>query len=304
METVLITGGSGLIGKRLAKKLEERGYNVSVLGRSRSKGLQFPHYHWDIDNNEIDEEAIASADYIIHLAGAGIGDKRWTSKRKQQIIDSRIKSATLLFDEVRKQNKKLKGFISSSAIGYYGAKTSDKIFVETDAPADDFLGQICLEWEQAADRFLELGIRTAKIRTGVVLTQQGGALAKMSIPVKTGFGSAIGSGKQFIPWIHIDDLCGIYLKAIEDIKMHGSFNAVAPEHLTNKAFTMALARLFNKSLWFPNIPAFFMRILFGKMADILLTGSRVSADKIQEAGYTFQFPDIESALKRLLNQHK
>jgi len=301
MANVLISGGNGIIGESLTKGLQERGFEVAILSRERSKNQQFPTYIWDIKKTEIDKEAIAVADYIVHLSGANIGAKRWTKKRKQQIIESRIKSGQLIFDETRKQNKNLKAFISASASGYYGAITSDKILSETDPPGDDFLGQTCREWERVADKFVDLGIRTVKIRTGVVLTKRGGALSKMIIPIRKGFGSALGNGKQYLPWIHIDDLCNIYIRAIEDSQMLGAYNAVAPEHLTNKAFTQSLADILNKSLWFPNIPTFVMKILFGKMSDILLQGSRISAERIQATGYKFLFPSLKSALKQLIH---
>ncbi len=301
MATVLITGGTGLIGEHLCKRLLERGYKVAILSRTSRNREQIATYIWDINKLEIDEEAIADADYIIHLSGINIGAKRWTTKRKQQIIDTRVNSGQLVFDEVRKQNKNLKAFISSSATGYYGAITSDKIFSEVDPPADDFLGQTCRAWEDVADKFMGIGIRTVKIRTGVVLTKKGGALSKMIIPVKTGLGSALGNGKQYLPWIHIEDLCGIYIKAIEDTQMIGAYNAVAPEHLTNKEFTQKLAYTLKKAFWFPNIPAFAMKLIFGKMSEILLQGSRVSAQKIQDRGYKFLFPGLESALKQLMS---
>ena len=300
MSTVLITGGTGLIGEQLSKRLKDKGYEVAILSRARSKEEQILTYIWDLNKFEIDKEAIATADFIIHLSGSSIGEKRWTTKRKQQIIDSRIKSGQLIFDEIRKQNKNLKAFISASAIGYYGTTTSNKIFYETDPPGDDFLGRTCREWEQVADGFKNIGIRTVKIRTGVVLTKRGGALSKIKIPIKTGLGSAIGTGKQYIPWIHIDDLCGIYIKAIEDTQMIGAYNAVAPEHVTNKEFTQRLTTILKKTVWFPNIPAVVMKTLFGEMSEILLQGSRVSAEKIQTTGYNFQFPSLEGALKQLM----
>lgn len=301
MAKVLITGGTGLIGNHLCTRLMENGYEIAILSRGISKDEQIRTYSWDLDKFEIDEEAIASADYIINLSGTSIGEKRWTKKRKQQIIESRIKSGQLIFNEVRKQNINLKAFISASAIGYYGSITSDRIFDETDPPGNDFLGQTCRDWENTANKFNDVGIRTVIIRTGVVLTNQGGALSKMIVPIKAGLGAALGTGKQYFPWIHIDDLCNIYIKAIEDSQLTGAYNAVAPEHLTNKEFTRSLADNLGKRLWLMNIPAFVMRLIFGKMSEILLKGSRVSSEKIQAAGYKFQFPGLESALKHLIH---
>jgi uncharacterized protein len=302
MATILITGGTGLVGRFLCKKLKDKGYSVAILGRASQKNGETPTYSWDIDKNEIEKEAIESADYIIHLAGANIGDKRWTAKRKKIIIDSRVNTGRLIFDQIKTNKNRLKAFISASAIGYYGAITSDKIFSETDPPYGDFLGETCRQWEQLADNFEKLGIRTVKIRTGVVLTNQGGALAKIRMPINMGIGSAIGNGRQYMPWIHIDDLCGIYLKAIEDTEMSGAYNAIAPAHQTNRDFTKTLARILNKPFWFPNIPGIVMKIMLGEMSAILLKGSRVSSEKIIHAGYQFKFPDLESALVDLLDK--
>lgn len=300
MASVLITGGTGLIGRHLSRRLQEKGYEVALLSRTKNYKEQIPSYIWDINKGEIDQKAISEADYIIHLSGVNIGEKRWTKKRKQQILESRIKSGQLIFGEVVKRNMNLRAFISASAVGYYGSLTSPEIFHETAPPAEDFLGQTCEAWEKEADRFMDAGIRTVKIRTGVVLTKQGGALSKMAWPAKRGFGAALGNGKQYLPWIHINDLCGIYLKAIEDTNMTGAYNAVAPDHITNKEFTRALAQGYKRTLWLPNIPGIVMKLMFGKMSEILLQGSRVSADKIQARGYKFQFPGLPGAIRNLL----
>lgn len=299
MATVLISGGTGLIGKHLTNRLREKGYQVAILSRSSKNDQQTSHYTWDISKGEIDKEAIAKADYIIHLAGVSVGDKRWTNNRKRQIIESRIKSGKLLYDEVKRQNKDIKAFISASAIGYYGTLTSDKVFIESDPPGNDFLGQTCRQWEDIADKFSDTEIRTVKIRIGVVLSERGGALSKMAMPIKYRFGSALGSGKQYIPWIHMDDLLEIYIKAIEDVEMQGAYNAVAPEHITNKKFTHTIASILKRRLWFLKVPAFVLKILFGQMSSILLEGSRVSSQKIQDAGYKFLYSGLEGALKHL-----
>ena len=299
MAKVLITGGTGLVGKHLCRRLKDLGYEVSVLSRNKVKSTEFETCFWDLDSDVIDVKAINSADYIIHLAGINIGEKRWTTKRKQLIVDSRIKSAALIVNNLDKQKNNLHAFITASAIGYYGAITTENIFKEDDPAAVDFLGQTCKKWEEVADKFTDLGIRTVKIRTGIVLTKEGGALSKMSFPVKMGVGSAIGSGKQYLPWIHIDDLCNIYVKAIEDTKMSGAYNAVAPEHLTNLQFTQSIAHSLNKAIWAPNIPSLVMKLIFGKMSEMLLNGSRVSADKIMKTGFVFKFPNLELALRQL-----
>ena len=259
-------------------------------------------YLWNLDENIIPKEAIETADYIIHLAGENIGDKRWTAKRKKLIVESRVKSSLLIYNKVKEYNKNIVVFIAASAIGYYGIKTTEKIFYEEDSPANDFLGNTCTQWEQSSIKFKQLNIRTVILRTGVVLAKNKGALSKMIIPVRMGVGSAMGTGNQYIPWIHIDDLCNLYIKAIKDPKMEGVFNAVAPSHPTNKVFMRTLARVLKKPFWFPNVPAYAMKLIFGKMSEMLLNGSRVSADKILSSGFTFRFPNLESALTNLLEK--
>lgn len=299
MKNVLITGGTGLIGTHLIKKLKEKGYNVSLLSRKSSIIDKVLVYKWDPDNNLLDPKALETADCVIHLAGAGIGDKRWTKKRKKLIAESRIKTGELLYNKVQETGTKLKAFISASGSGYYGTVTTNKIFSETDKPSKDFIGEICRKWEQSADRFAKSGIRTIKVRTGIVLAAKGGALARMITQVKFGIGSAIGSGRQYLPWIHIDDLCGIYIKAIEDELLTGTYNAVAPQHITNKEFMRTLAKVQKKPFFFPAIPSFLVKIIFGEMSGIILKGSRISAEKIISAGYSFRYPDLETALMGL-----
>jgi uncharacterized protein (TIGR01777 family) len=299
METVLITGGTGLIGSHISKKLKEKGYTIAFLSRKRNTDGQIPVYFWDPDKNIIHPEAISGTDYIIHLAGAGIGDKRWTKKRRELISDSRIKTGELILRKFQESGKNLKAFISASGIGYYGTITSDKIFNETDPPSDDFLGEVCRKWEEMADRFNEAGVRTVKLRTGVVLSDKGGALERLTNTVKMGIGSPLGSGRQYIPWIHIDDLCNLYLKAVEDPAMTGAWNAVAPEHTTNREFMRILAEVLGKPFFFPAVPSFVLKMLLGKMSGIILKGSRASAGKIISSGYKFEYPGLENALKNL-----
>jgi len=301
MTTVLITGGTGLVGKELTRQLKAKGYEVIHLSRTaNNNNAEIPTYYWDYTKDLIEPEAIEKADYIIHLAGENVSSKRWTTKRKKQIIDSRVKTAELLFEKIKEKNKTPKAFITASGTNYYGTLTCDKIFSETDAAATDFLGETCKLWEVAADHFKNAGIRTVKIRTGVVLTRHSGALEKIALPVKLGVGSALGSGKQYIPWIHIDDLCSIYIKAIEDGKMQGEYNAVAPQHITNRDFGRAIAEVLKKPFWFPTIPAFIIKLVFGEMGNIVLKGSRLSSEKIKDAGYQFKFTSLENALRNLL----
>lgn len=300
MKRVLIAGGSGQIGKYLSNRLLEEGYNVSLLSRKKLLIDEIHTYLWDVEKKSIDDEAIKTSDYIINLSGANIGDKRWSSKRKKEILNSRVESNKLLFEKVRELNNNLNAFITASAVGYYGVKTSDKIFKETDDPADDFLGTVCSKWEKESDSFKGLGIRTVKIRTGVVLNNGPGALSKMMLPIKMFIGSPLGSGKQFVPWIHIEDLSNLYIKALEDDRMNGAYNAVAVEHITNTELTNALAKKMNRPIILPNVPSFVLRLLMGEMAEIALEGSRVSSEKLTESGFQFTFRNIESVLNNLI----
>ncbi len=299
---ILITGGTGLIGKRLTELLIEKGHSVSVLSRSKKKSSDsIRYYTWDLKKKTIEKEAIVQADVIVHLAGANVGEGRWTSKRKKEIIDSRISSGNLLFNTVKKHNPDLQAFITSSAIGYYGMTTSDRVFIETDKPGFDFLANVCLKWEAVADQFNKLGIRTAKLRTGVVLDKNEGALAKLITPIKLGIGSALGSGKQAMPWIHLEDICGIYLHLIENSQLHGAFNGVAPSKDNNHDFSKAVAQVMDKPFWFPKVPSFALRLLLGEQSVIALEGSHISSKKIQESGYYFQFKNLRDALTEILD---
>ncbi|MGJ8744748.1 TIGR01777 family oxidoreductase [Polaribacter sp.] len=291
MAKIIITGGTGLVGKRLSKLLIDKNNDVVILSRNPKNTNEFK---WDISAQYVDEKALVNADYIIHLAGAGIADKRWTKERKQIIIDSRVKSANLLFDKIKELKIDLKGFISASGIGYYGAITSDLVFEETDNVGADFLGEVCQKWEHAAHQFSTENIPVTILRTGIVLSDKGGALEKMKTPII----APLGSGKQFLPWIHIDDLCNIFLKTIED-NLEGIFNAVAPEHHTSKTFSKAFAKSLKRPFLAIGVPGFLLKLMFGEMAIILLTGSRISAKKIEKNGYSFRFKTLKKALNNL-----
>ena len=297
MTSILITGGTGLIGKHLCNVLRSKGYNILILSRNKTNNPNT--YYWNISENYIDPKAIQKADYVIHLAGAGIADKRWTKKIKKELIDSRVKSANLLFSKIKTLNPNLKGFFSASGIGYYGAITSEKIFKETDVSGNDFLATVCKVWEEASNQFNSLNIRTVILRTGVVFSKKGGAFEKMSQPIKLGFGSPIGTGNQYIPWIHIDDLCNMYVEAIENNELNGIYNAVAPDYVTNEFLTKSIATILDKKAWLPNVPSFMLKLIFGEMAVILLEGSRVSAEKIKSTGFKFKYPFLLEALKDL-----
>lgn len=297
MKKVAITGGTGVIGEKLSELLTQKGYKVIWISRSKNASNPYPTFTW----NEL-ENFLHDVDYIIHLAGAGIADKAWTEERKKIILSSRTETAQLIFDYYKKVNHQLKAFISSSAIGYYGIITSDKIYEEDDAAGNDFLAETCVKWEAVVDQFENLHIRTAKIRTGIVLSTEGGALVEIAKPVKYNIGAALGSGKQYIAWIHVEDLCNMYIHAIENENMKGAYNGVAPEHKTNKDFTKEVAHQLKKLLWLPNVPAFILKLMLGKRAQLVLEGSRVSSSKILKTGFQFKFPSLKEALQNLYSK--
>ncbi len=293
---VLITGGSGLVGRYLTSALLSEGYEVSHLSRKTNQFGRVRVFRWDPEKGILDPNVFEGIDFIIHLAGANIGEKRWTKVRKKEIKGSRVDSAKLLLKVIRDNSIDLKGFISASAIGYYGSLTSEHIFTEEDPPAADFLGSTCRQWEEAADRFTETAVRTVKIRTAVVLEKSDSAMAKLLKPARFGIFPVLGSGKQYMPWIHIEDLVNIYLKAVRDENMHGAYNAVAPQHVSQKEFMKNLAAAMHKPFFQLPVPSFFLRLILGEMADVVLKGSRVSGEKIQNAGYIFKYPELNSAL--------
>tara|TARA_B100000780_G_scaffold266089_1_gene222043 strand:+ start:656 stop:1546 length:891 start_codon:yes stop_codon:yes gene_type:complete len=295
MKKVLITGGSGLIGKRLSFLLASRGYEVRILSRSNSLKNNYKTFLWNVTEQYISDSAFEGLNHIIHLAGAGIADKRWTEKRKKEIIDSRVVSTNLLYNTVKRLEIPLNSFISASATGFYGSITSETIFKEIDKPAKDFLGKVCSLWERSIFQFNEMKIRTVALRTGIVLSKDGGALKKMKTPVIT----ALGNGKQYMPWIHIDDLCELYIKAIEDEQFKGAFNAVSSEHISNLSFSKKISKIFNHPFLAIGAPNFILQIVFGEMSTIILNGSRISANKIKQAGFKFKFENLEKALKNL-----
>jgi len=296
-KNILITGGTGFIGKYLTKMLLDKGYTVSILTRNSKPNEEgITYYVWDVSARSIDEEAVLRADYIIHLAGENIAEKRWTTKRKAEIIDSRTLSAQLIYTVLKKHNKRIEAFISASGIGIYGALNGEGICTENTLPGNDFVGITCQKWEKTADLFAGLGIRTVKIRTGLVLGKNGGLLKKLAPIFKAGLGSALGSGKQYMPWIHIFDLCAIYLEAIENKNMLGAYNATINDSTTNSSFSRLLAREYGYFIWLPNMPAFVLRLILGEMATAVLAGRRVSSDKIKSLGFRFKFKNLKKAL--------
>ena len=300
---ILITGGTGLIGTAMSKMFLEQGFNVAVLTRKKPANPQknIVYYEWNTENGFIERGALDSADYIIHLSGSSLGEGRWTKKRKKKILESRLNPAGLLFSELERSGNKIKAFISSSAIGYYGSLTSEKIFTESDPPGNDFLGKVCVEWENSAERFAEISERVVLIRTGIVLSVKGGTLKRLLPLFKIGVGVPLGSGRQYFPWIHIDDIISIYKMALENSTMEGAYNGVSPEHTDNIGFTRALNNYLGKKTWLPNLPSLFLRIAFGEMADVILKGSRVSCSKLLDQGFEFKFNSLDHALSDILD---
>ena len=302
-KNVLITGGTGFIGKHLTNLLIQNDFSVSIFSRnSKQNTAVISYFKWDVDTNYIDEEAVLKADYIIHLAGEGIADKRWTKTRKEAIVQSREKSIQLIYDVLKKHNKQLDAFVTASGVGIYGAIDGPEICTETAVAVNDFLGSTCQKWEAAADTIATLGIRTVKIRTGLVLGKDEGFLKKLTPIFKMKLGSALGSGKQYMPWIHIDDLCAIYLQSIQNTKMTGAYNAAINDNTNNEIFSKTLAKVYGYSIWLPKVPAFLIQIMLGEMALIILKGRRVSSDKIEKTGFQFQFKTLELALKDCLGK--
>jgi uncharacterized protein (TIGR01777 family) len=294
---ILLTGGTGLIGKNLTKQLLAEGYQVSHLSRKLGKDPKVKTFLWDIEKGEIDEQCIGGVDIIVHLAGAGIAEKRWTEKRKQLIIDSRTKSIELVYKLLAAKKNQVNSVISASAIGYYSDR-GDELMTEASPPNNDFMAKCCVEWEAAVDKGAKLNLRIAKFRTGVVL-DNGGALAMMATPVKLYVGSPLGTGQQWVPWIHWQDVVNMYLYAIKNEQLTGVFNMVAPNPLTNKQLTQAIAKQLRKPLWAPSVPAFILKLLLGEMSTVVLGSTKVSSKKIEGAGFKFKYPEIASALKEI-----
>ncbi|MDR0422443.1 MAG: TIGR01777 family oxidoreductase [Proteiniphilum sp.] len=298
MKTVLITGGSGMVGKRLSELLVEKGYRVIWLSRERYVKARIPRYRWDYRKWEIDTDAVQQADVIVHLAGSNLDDDSWTRLQKQKIVESRVLTAKLLLETAKTLGRKPEAFISASATGFYGQETSERIFTEEDNPAgSDFLSRTCRKWEAEAFRFRdELNVRVAVLRTAFVISGESEAFAKMALPTRFGLGMRLGSGKQYLNWIHLDDLCRIYLKAVEDTSMQGAYNAVAPESVTNARFMKMLAKEMKRPFFLPPLPAFLLRAIMGQAADMILYGSRISSQKVRDAGYNFVCPAVREAI--------
>ena len=298
---VLITGGNGMIGNRLTSLLIAKGYRVSHLRRSR-KNAEVETFLWNPVKGEIDRHAFRDVNVVIHLAGAGIADRRWNRNRKNEILESRTVSARLVRETLQKEAHDVRDFITASGINYYGLADIGRPFVESDPPGNDFMAQVTQAWEREADAFNSMGMRVVKVRTGVALGPKSIALKRIAQPVKFFVGAPLGTGKQFFNWIHLDDLCGIYIKALEDASMGSAYNAVAPAPVRNKELTKEIARVLDRPLWLPPVPAFIVKLIAGEVAEVVLHGGKVSCEKIRNTGFQYQFRTLPSALREIYSR--
>jgi uncharacterized protein (TIGR01777 family) len=295
---ILLTGGTGLIGKHLTHLLLDQGYTVSHLSRTPGKDVRVKTYLWDVPKGKIDAACVDGVAIIVHLAGTNVAGKRWTAARKKDILDSRTQSIALLYDLLKKKEHHVQAVISASGSGYYGDRDG-KLLTEDSQPGNDFLAEVSRAWEDAVNKGAELGLRIVKFRTGVVLDKKGGALPQLAFPVKWGIGSPLGNGGQWVPWIHWHDVVKLYFYAIMHTKLEGVYNMVAPNPVTNKQFVRAVARQLHKPVWAPNVPAFVIKLIFGEMGEMVLDSTKVSPKKIIDQGFKFDFPVIEDALKEI-----
>jgi uncharacterized protein len=301
MQTILITGGTGLVGKALVQLLVQKNYQVIILTRniSNTKAEANVSYAlWDVNAGTIDVAAVTKADAVIHLAGAGVMDKKWNDDYKKEIETSRTKSATLIIDTLKNNAHKVKALISASAIGWYGEdKSAQHFFSENEAADKSFLGDVCQLWEKSVEAAEAIGIRVCKLRIGIVLSKNGGAYKEFRQPLKFGVAAILGSGKQMVSWVHIDDLCRQFLFALENENMQGSYNAVAPTPVNNKTLTLCIAKAVKGSFFIPiHVPTFVLKIMMGQRSIEILKSTTASADKVKAAGFTFVYPSIEAAV--------
>jgi uncharacterized protein len=307
MQNVLITGGTGLVGRSLTKALLARGYAVTILTRKlpgNQEGSNTQYALWDVKKQTLDVQAVQRADHIIHLAGAGVVDKKWTEAYKKEIVDSRVKSSELLVKTLSDHSNSIRSVVSASAIGWYGSNaglpSNSRGFTENDPPVNDFLGSTCRQWEESIEPVTALGKRLVKLRTGIVLSNGGGALEAFKKPLRLGIAAILSGGGQMISWIHIDDLCRMYIHALEDENLSGSYNAVAPVPVDNKKLTVSLARAIRGNFFISlHVPAVLLKLLLGQRSLEVLKSATVSGEKIRASGFVFLYPSIEVALQDL-----
>lgn len=293
-QTTLIAGGSGMIGIRLAEILRAKGHAVRLLSRTPKGEGQF---YWDPASGEIDADALQGVDYVVNLAGAGIADKRWTAARKQELVESRVKSATLLYQSVQRLKKRPKAYLSASGIGYYGNSGERWMREEDASPDQSFLAECCQKWESAAGNMAQLGLRTVIFRIGVVLAKEGGALAEIARPLRFGLGAYFGDGKAWWSWVHLGDVCRAMTWGIEDQGVTGTFNLVSPGLVRGKDLVVATTKAMKQPAVFLPVPAFALRLYFGEMSAVILNSNRVSSEKLTRMGFDFKWPELDDALR-------
>jgi uncharacterized protein len=298
MKNILVTGGSGLIGKVLTSKLIDQGYQVAWLSRNPENKNQ-KSFAWDIQKQEMDLAALSWCDAIIHLAGAGIAEKKWTQERKQEILESRTLSTQLLVNNLRTMDERPSTVVAASAIGYYGMETGDKLIAEGDPAGNDFLAEVVKKWEASTEQFENLGIRTVRLRVGIVLAKEGGALTEM---MKPPVAAPLGNGKQYMSWIHIGDLADMFVHALNNSGLHGIYNAVGPTPVNNAILTQRAAKFKGKPFINIGVPGFALKMALGEMAEMVLGGNRVSNDKIHSSGFQYKFPELDTALKNIFEK--
>lgn len=294
---ILITGASGFIGSDLTSVLRERGHEVITLVRSEPKDAS--ERYWKPADLLLEPAALDGIEAVIHLAGASIAGGRWTDERKKQIYESRIESTRLLVDRMAEVDVPPRAFICASAIGYYGDR-GDSPLTETDGPGTGFLADVCKDWEAEAMRAESHGIRTVRIRTGVVLGTTGGALGEMLLPFKLGVGGRLGSGKQYMSWVSKEDIINIYVEAVENEALTGAVNATSPHPVTNREFTKTLGSVMKRPTIIP-VPTFGIKAVFGEMGEkLLLDSARVLPNALQAIGYEFRHTDLRACLEEVL----
>lgn len=295
---VLITGGTGLVGTRLSELLVDAGHEVALLSREPAHGVRYRTFRWSPAAGTIDPAAVLYADAIVNLAGANVGEGRWTDARKHELLSSRLDGLAVLRRELAQPGHRVQTVLSASAIGLYG-NTGDRLATEDTPPATDFLADLAHQWELAAAPIAALGIRLVTPRIGIVLSTQGGALLPLARTVRLGLGAPIGSGQQYLSWIHIDDLCRLFIAMLTEDAWQGPYNAVAPYPATNEAFTEVLAEVLHRPLLLPTVPAFALKLALGEQSEMVLAGQRVSDAKVLARGFKFEFPVLRGALKAL-----
>lgn len=308
MAVVLITGGTGLIGKNLTRHLNRNGHSVIILSRNPQQISTNPlitYAAWNINEQKIDGSAITNADYIITLAGAGVMDKYWSKKYKKEIIESRTKSNQLIIKGLKENENKIKAVIAASAIGWYGddadqSTIKEKGFIESDEADENFLGKTCKLWEESIEPVTELNKRLVKLRIGIVLSNDGGALPEFKRSLNFGIAGIFGSGKQVVSWIHIDDLCRMFMYAIENERLTGTYNAVSILPVSNKKLMLKLGQSLRGSFFIPvHVPKFLLKLILGERSIELLKSTTVNNEKIKAAGFTFIYPTVDTAFKAL-----